>query len=133
VLPVHDSGGMGLVHRVRHLQWDVDLAVKSPRPEMLRTAADRERFIAEAQAWVALGLHPHVCACHDVRVLDGEDVPRVFAEYLAGGSLRDRIDDRHLYDGTAEDAVARMLDISVQVAWGLQHAHEHGWRPSRWC
>ncbi|GHH88888.1 hypothetical protein GCM10018793_70220 [Streptomyces sulfonofaciens] len=24
------TGGMGLVYRVRHLQWDVDLALKTP-------------------------------------------------------------------------------------------------------
>ncbi|WP_178379837.1 WD40 repeat domain-containing serine/threonine protein kinase [Cryptosporangium aurantiacum] len=115
---------MGLVYQVRHLQWDVDLAVKSPRTEMFRSAADRERFTVEAQTWVSLGLHPHVCACHYVRVLD--DVPLVFAEYLAGGSLREWIDDRRLYDGTTEDVLARIVDIAVQVAWGLGHAHEHG-------
>ncbi|GAA3390482.1 protein kinase domain-containing protein [Cryptosporangium minutisporangium] len=124
VLRVHGNGGMGLVYQVRHLQWDVDLAVKSPRTEMFRTAADRERFIAEAQAWVSLGLHPHVCACHYVRVLDG--VPLVFAEYLAGGSVREWIDDRRLYDGTTDEVLARIVDIAIQVAWGLGHAHEHG-------
>ena len=37
VLDVVHSGGMGLVHRVRHRDWQVDLAVKTPRPEQVRT------------------------------------------------------------------------------------------------
>jgi hypothetical protein len=56
--------------------------------------------------------------------MDG--VPRVFAEYLPGGSLREWIDDRRLYAGTEGEALARILDLAVQTAWGLQHAHDHG-------
>jgi WD40 repeat protein len=124
VVQVHQSGGMGLVYRVRHLEWDTDLAVKCPRAEMFDTAARRELFIAEAETWVSLGLHPHVCACHYVRQLDG--VPRVFAEYVAGGSLRDWIVDGRLYEGGPAAALARMLDVAVQFAWGLAHAHDRG-------
>src|SRR5437868_13341503 len=36
VKQLHDSGGMALVYRVRHRGWDMDLAVKCPRPEALR-------------------------------------------------------------------------------------------------
>ncbi|MFC5750854.1 protein kinase domain-containing protein [Actinomadura rugatobispora] len=117
-------GGMGVVHRVRHLGWGTDLAVKSPRPEMFRDAAGRERFVTEAETWVSLGLHPHVCTCHYVRTLGG--VPRVFAEYVPGGSLRDRIADRRLYAGGPEQATARILDTAIQIAWGLDHAHGRG-------
>jgi serine/threonine protein kinase/WD40 repeat protein len=124
VLAVHGEGGMGLVHRVRHLAWDVDLAVKSPRAELFRDDADRERFVHEARTWVDLGLHPHVCACHYVRSIDG--VPRVFAEYVAGGSLRSRIDDGSLYRGAAAEALERVLDIAIQTAWGLAYTHQRG-------
>jgi hypothetical protein len=34
---VHKSGGMGLVYRVRHKRWNMDLAVKSPRRDYFRT------------------------------------------------------------------------------------------------
>ncbi|MGW2936543.1 WD40 repeat domain-containing serine/threonine protein kinase [Streptomyces sp. NPDC001156] len=124
VTAVHGEGGMGLVHRVRHLGWGLDLAVKSPRPELLRGPADRERFVREAETWVDLGLHPHVCACHYVRTVAG--VPRVFAEYVDGGSLRAWIDDRRLHRGSPEEVLARMLDIAIQMAWGLAHAHQRG-------
>ncbi|MFJ2738349.1 protein kinase [Streptomyces sp. NPDC087440] len=124
VTGVHTDGGMGLVYRVRHREWDTDLAVKCPRPELFRTPEQQRAFVREAETWVSLGLHPHVCGCHYVRVLGG--VPRVFAEYVPGGSLRDRIRDGSLYEGGPREALARVLDLAVQTAWGLQHAHERG-------
>jgi hypothetical protein len=36
VREVHGQGGMGLVYRVRHLGWEVDLAVKSPTAPVMR-------------------------------------------------------------------------------------------------
>jgi WD40 repeat protein len=124
VTEVHTQGGMGLVYRVRHRRWDVDLAVKCPRAELFRSEEQKRLFVREAETWVSLGLHPNVCGCHYVRVLDG--IPRVFAEYIPGGSLRDRIDDRQLYAGGPAEALARILDLSIQTAWGLGHAHERG-------
>ncbi|BCJ76319.1 hypothetical protein CS0771_58630 [Catellatospora sp. IY07-71] len=124
VTKVHEHGGMGLVYRVRHLGWDADLALKSPRPQQLRTAEDQQRFVDEAQAWISLGLHPNVCAAHYVRAVDG--VPRVFAEYVPGGSLREAIDDGRLYEGAPDEVLARLLDVAVQLAWGLAHAHRRG-------
>jgi serine/threonine protein kinase len=124
VTRIHEHGGMGLVYRARHLGWDTDLAVKCPRPELFASAADQERFVAEAEAWVSLGLHPNICACHYVRVLGG--IPRVFAEYVEGGSLREWIDDGRLYAGRGPAATARILDVAIQTAWGLHHAHERG-------
>ncbi|GAA2096637.1 protein kinase domain-containing protein [Actinomadura alba] len=124
VLDVYEQGGMGVVYRVRHLAWNTELAVKSPRPELFRGDADRERFVREAETWVSLGLHPHVCSCYYVRTLGG--IPRVFAEYMDGGSLREWIDERRLHHGGGQQALARVLDVAIQVAWGLQHSHDQG-------
>lgn len=124
VTGVHTDGGMGLVYRVRHREWDTDLAVKCPRPELFRTPEQQRLFVREAETWVSIGLHPNVCGCHYVRVLGG--IPRVFAEYVPGGSLRDWIRDRRLYAGGPQQALPRVLDLAVQTAWGLQHAHERG-------
>ncbi|WP_433336673.1 protein kinase domain-containing protein [Spirillospora sp. CA-294931] len=124
VTRVHEHGGMGLVYRVRHLAWETDLALKRPRPEMFASPADRDRFAAEAETWVSLGLHPHLCSCHYVRLLDG--VPCVFAEYVPGGSLAEWIDDGRLYEGGPDEAARRVLDLALQIAWGLRHAHDRG-------
>jgi hypothetical protein len=80
---------------------------------LFRSEADKERFTREAETWVSLGLHPHVCGCHYVRTIDG--VPRVFAEYPEGGSLREWIDDRQLYRGAPTEALARILDLIAPV------------------
>lgn len=118
VLALQGEGGMGVVYRVRHLEWDVELAVKRPLPEYCRNARDREVFAAEAETWVSLGFHPNVCTAHYVRVID--DVPCVFAEYVPGGSLAAWIEDGRLHEG---DPVPRILDLAIQIASGLDHSH----------
>jgi WD40 repeat protein/serine/threonine protein kinase len=124
VTRVHEQGGMGVVYRVRHLAWDIELAVKCPRPEQVHGEDGQRKFVAEAETWVSLGMHPHVCNCFYVRVLDG--VPRVFAEYVPCGSLHEWITDRRLYDGDPPEVLARILDVAIQTAWGLEHAHGRG-------
>ncbi|MFC9624936.1 protein kinase [Streptomyces sp. NPDC056930] len=124
VLDVVHSGGMGVVHRVRHRGWNVDLAVKTPRPELVASAGGRRRFEAEAGTWVGLGLHPHTVNCSYVRTVDG--LPRVFAEWVDGGSLAEAVTGGRLYEGGPVTALRRILDIAVQIAWGLDHAHAAG-------
>ncbi|MFB7502729.1 serine/threonine-protein kinase [Streptomyces broussonetiae] len=118
---VAGQGAMGQVLRVRHLQWEIDLAVKCPNADWFETEAQKRLFVAEAEDWVSLGMHPNICSCHYVRTMDG--VPRVFAEYVGGGSLHDWITDGRLYAGGPDAATARVLDVAVQIAWGLGHAH----------
>jgi WD40 repeat protein/serine/threonine protein kinase len=121
---VHKSGGMGLVYRVYHRGWDMDLAVKSPRPEFVQNERAKVLFEREAETWVRLGLHPHIVTCYYVRRLDG--IPRTFAEYINGGSLSDWIRDGRLYAGGAERSLERILDVAIQFARGLHYAHEQG-------
>lgn len=117
-------GGMASVYRVWHRGWGMQLAVKSPLPTTLARGGG-EAFAAEAGTWVGLGLHPHVVTCFYVRSLGG--IPRVFAELVEGGSLRDWIvGTRRLYAGSAADVLARLLDVAIQFAWGLGYAHEQG-------
>ena len=114
---------MGTVHQVQHRAWGMDLAVKSPKRTHM-TPSGTENFVRECQTWVQLGLHPHVVSCYYVRVMGG--LPRVFAEYVDGGSLADWIRTRRLYRGGPAAALARVLDVAIQFAWGLDHAHEQG-------
>jgi serine/threonine protein kinase len=115
------AGGMGLVYRVHHPGWNLDLAVKSPRPDALLRPGAIDDFVREAQTWVNLGLHPHIVSCYYVRRLGG--VPHVFAEYVDGGDLAGAIRSRNLYAGGPRSALRRVLDIAIQLAWGLRHAH----------
>jgi len=124
VKQIHEGGGMGLVYRVYHRGWNMDLAVKSPRSKYFRTEQQRQNFLRECETWINLGLHPHIVACHYVRTLGG--IPRVFAEYIGGGSLGDWIRSRRLYEGGPNESLRRILDIAIQIVWGLQYAHEQG-------
>src|SRR5208283_946497 len=112
VKQIHTGGGMGLVYRVYHRDWKEDLAVKSPRPGLFATQDQRENFVRECVTWIGLGLHPHIVTCYYVRLLGG--IPRVFAEYVAGGTLQEWIRDRKLYHGGHEQALERMLDVAIQ-------------------
>ena len=123
VRSVLGEGGFGKVYRVRHKGWNIDLAVKTPRLDRLDEAG-KENFRNEAETWVNLGLHPHTVSCYYVRDLGG--IPRVFAEYVEGGSLSDWIRMRKLYEGGKDEALKRILDIAIQFAWGLHYAHEQG-------
>ncbi|MEV4998552.1 WD40 repeat domain-containing serine/threonine protein kinase [Streptomyces niveus] len=124
VIGLLGRGGMGRVDRVRHVGWGVDLAVKSPLPQLFDGPEDVDRFVAEARTWVSLGLHPNVCGCFYVREFGGS--PRLFAEYVPGGSLREQIDGRRLYGGDEVRTTARILRIAAQMARGLEHAHSRG-------
>jgi WD40 repeat protein/serine/threonine protein kinase len=118
------EGGMAVVYRVRHREWNVDLAVKEPREQVLGTPRGLPDFVAEAETWVRLGLHPHAVRCVYVREIEG--LPRVFAEWVDGGSLAEAVRERSLYTGGPHAALDRILDTAIQLAWGLCHAHDHG-------
>ncbi|HXK16453.1 MAG TPA: serine/threonine-protein kinase, partial [Polyangiaceae bacterium] len=108
------EGGMGRVQRIRHFGWGLELALKTPKIAGGDGAA--AAFAAEVEAWVRLGLHPHVVTCYFVRFTEGQS--QLFAELVAGGTLADWIDERRL------ESLPDVLDIAVQVAWGLEHAHK---------
>ncbi|MGW4127288.1 protein kinase domain-containing protein [Amycolatopsis japonica] len=112
------AGGMGVVHRIHHLGWDEDLAVKSPHRELWDGPSGAEAFRNEAQVWIDLPTHPNICTCHYVREVDG--VLRLFAEWVPGASLADHLRHRSL---STMDAV---LDVAIQMGWGLAAAHQAG-------
>ncbi|MGH1397005.1 MAG: protein kinase domain-containing protein, partial [Trichormus sp.] len=110
------EGGFGKVYKVRHQGWNIDLAVKIPKPEVVAKAGGVENFEREAENWVNLGLHPHTVSCYYVRRIDNN--PLVFAEFVAGGSLQDWIYSRSLDAEGTETSLKRILDIAIPCAWG---------------
>ncbi len=115
------EGGMGKVWRVRHTGWNVDLAMKQPKAKLFQSQRQKDNFVHECEAWINLGLHPHIVSCYYVREMGG--VPTIFSEWMDGGSLKDAIEDGRLY---AAGAAERILDIAIQFARGLRYAHEQG-------
>ena len=121
--PYHE-GGFGRVYKVWHRAWNIHMAVKTPKPGMFSNQAQKELFFKECETWISLGLHPHVAACHYVRELGG--MPRVFSEYADSGTLAEWIVSKRLYDGTDQEVLSRILDFSIQLAWGLHYSHDKG-------
>ena len=120
-----ESGGMGLVWRVHHTGWNVDLAMKRPRAERFSSEQSKFDFIHECDTWIGLGLHPNIVSCYYVRLIDG--IPAIFSEWMDGGDLAHAINSGSLYEGFREEPARvqeRILDIAIQFARGLHYAHE---------
>jgi serine/threonine protein kinase/WD40 repeat protein len=112
------SGAMGTVYLAHHEQWDIDVALKVPRAEILADPENRHRITREAAVWTDLGLHPHIAYCHYVQPVNS--IPMMVIEYLAGGNLREWITDRKCSDLDVG------LDLAMQFCHALEHAHAKG-------
>jgi serine/threonine protein kinase/tetratricopeptide (TPR) repeat protein len=114
------TGGFGRVDLVQNRHIGRRYAVKRI---LLGDPAARGRFLAEAQRWTGLPPHDNIVACRFLRSM-GEELA-VFSEYIASGSLADRIAPGWLTGG-GTDPLTRIIDIAVQAAWGLDAAHAMG-------
>ena len=118
-------GGMGEVVRIRHRVWEVDLAAKIPLASTMNATGGFPQLRREAETWIRLPNHPHVVTCHYVRTF--ADIPVIFIEFVAGGSLAHAIKDGPFKIGANTDAlVAQALSIAFDIAQGLAHAHNAG-------
>ncbi|NUQ79095.1 MAG: serine/threonine protein kinase, partial [Polyangiaceae bacterium] len=110
-------GGMGSVWLARHLQLQIDVAVKLLDASAAGSADAHARFEREAKALSKLR-HPNVVQVHDFG-LEG-DMPYLVMELLRGESLEARLKrDKRI----PVPSVKAMLS---QVAKGLRRAHEAG-------
>jgi serine/threonine-protein kinase len=111
-------GAMGVVYRAHDPALDRTVAIKTillPLDAAER-AAYEARFMLEARAAGKLG-HPAIITIYDVG-REG-DLAYIAMEMLQGMDLRQRLAQRRL---SAHEAAA----IAMQVADGLDFAHEHG-------
>lgn len=109
-------GGMGVVYLARQVNLDRELAVKTILRGPFASAADRQRFLAEAQAAARLD-HPGIVPVYQV----GEDAGRMYfsMKYIPGSTLADL-----LVDGPLEPHVTAR--IMSQVSRAIEFAHQHG-------
>lgn len=117
------QGGMGQVLHLRHKLWDMDLAMKQPRADHMKTTQDIRRFHAECERWILLGIHPNIVQCFYVQQIGG--IPSAFSEWIGNGSLRQHMAGP-LYHGGKGAALYRILDVALQSAMGLQYSHGKG-------
>jgi eukaryotic-like serine/threonine-protein kinase len=106
------TGGMAEVWAAHDLELDRRVAVK-----LLHHGADPARFSREARAVAGLS-HPGICRVYDYGDADGR--PYIVLEYLAGGTLDDRLARGQ---PLPDDDAAR---IARELASALAHAHARG-------
>lgn len=112
------QGGMGSVYIVRHLRWNSMIAVKSLLDRLKESEEDQALFLKEAETWIDIGFHPNIASCYYVRNIQGS--PRIFIEYVDGGSLSQWTYRRR------QAGWDLILDLMAQVGDGLEHAHAKG-------
>jgi serine/threonine protein kinase len=108
------EGGMGVVYKSEDTQLRRTVALKFLPPQFSQDTASRARLLREARAAAALS-HPNICTVHEV----DDEHGFIAMEYVDGSSLKEKIAQRPLPLDTA-------LDIAIQIAQGLQAAHEKG-------
>jgi len=111
------GGGMGVVYSAHDTILDRTVALKFLTGEAIRERLSFERFLREARAAASLN-HPNICTVHEIGE-HGENQPFLVMELLEGETLKFLISGRALRND-------RLLDISMQVADALDHAHSRG-------
>ena len=118
------EGGMGIVYRAEDLRLKRIVAIKVLPKRLSVHGEERERFIHEAQAASALN-HPSICTIHAIDEVEGESF--IVMEFMDGITLREWIAKRAGQpEGFRKLGVKESIDIAVQIAEGLEQAHEKG-------
>lgn len=108
------EGGMGVVYKGRHLQLDVDVAVKVLRPELAESEME-ERFRREAQLMARFN-HPHITQVLDLPSPDQVDGLHLFVmQYIEGSSLAEKLTAERLGSDQAWLLGIQLLDALAEV------------------
>lgn len=110
------SGGMGVIYKARHPVLKRLVAVKMLHSHLMNEAVVK-RFQHEAQAVSGLS-HPNVIRVHDFG-LSEHGQPYMVMDFLEGKPLSVILKQGPL-------RLEAVLNIAIQIAEALQHAHEHG-------
>ncbi|UCB53286.1 MAG: serine/threonine protein kinase, partial [Candidatus Zixiibacteriota bacterium] len=110
------EGGMGIVYKAEDTKLKRTVALKFLPPELTRDAEAKERFVHEARAASALD-HPNVCTVYEIDESGGHTF--ISMACIDGPELKEKVQAGPLKSDEA-------LDIAIQVACGLQAAHEKG-------
>lgn len=102
-----------IIYKVRHCQWNIPLAVRSQIEK-----ESQVKFFHQAERWVELGKHPNIVSAYYVQHIGG--LPRLFVEYVTNAKTLQQFITLKNAD------IQTILDIAIQICWGMQHAHQKG-------
>jgi predicted Ser/Thr protein kinase len=109
-------GGMGVVYRAKDTKLGRQVALKVLPPDLTGDEDRKKRFLQEARAASAVN-HPAIAQIYDVD--DGPDGIFMAMELVEGKTVKSLIQAREL-------DLLGAVEIAIQVAGGLQKAHEAG-------
>ncbi len=110
-------GGMGVVYMARQLNLGRTVAIKILSEDLSKDRTYVQRFIHEARSAAVLS-HGNIVHINDVGEHNG--IFYFIMEYVEGENLRE------IMRREGPIAVGRTLEIAIQVAQALQHAHGRG-------
>jgi eukaryotic-like serine/threonine-protein kinase len=111
------EGGMGVVFKAHDTKLDRIVALKFMHSHIGADKKEKERFINEARAASALD-HPNICTIYEINETAEGQLYIVMPAY-DGIPLHKKIEKGPL-------RIDEAIDIAIQVADGLQVAHERG-------
>ncbi|TFH65782.1 MAG: tetratricopeptide repeat protein [Candidatus Zixiibacteriota bacterium] len=110
------AGGMGEVYLAEDTELNRQVALKFLSSHLCQDGDCRARFKREAQAAAKLD-HPNIVTVYEVGEFQGR--PFFAMQHIEGRSLRE-------YAPHHELSIPQVLEIGIQIAEGLQAAHEKG-------
>src|ERR1051326_3921855 len=110
------EGGMGVVFKARDARLARVVALKFLSSRGLESTQACNRLLAEARAIASLN-HPNIATIYEIS--ESEGAPVLVLEFLAGGTLRSRMEAGTL-------SLAEIVRYGLQIAEGLAYAHGHG-------
>ncbi len=121
VLDIIGGGGMGLVYKAEDLRLGREVALKFLPEDLVSDQVALQRFEREARTASSLD-HPNICTIYEVE--EDESQPFIVMQLLRGETLRDRL--LALASLQQRLQLDELLDITVQIASGLEAAHAKG-------
>lgn len=109
-------GGMGVVYKAEDTKLRRIVALKFLPDKMIPGDEEKIRFIHEAQAAAGLN-HPNICTIYGIDESEGQQF--IAMEFVEGMSLKEKV-------GSEQLSVNRVMKFAIQIAEGLQAAHEKG-------
>ena len=116
IIELIGRGGVGVVYRAVDRQLHREVAIKVLSDASLTSIRQQRRFQEEA-AIVARMQHPNIVSLYEV--VHDREVSALILEFIAGGTLAERIQKGPLPPGEAAQLVA-------VIARGVEYAHQRG-------